>query len=185
MTFKQFCSIAAVAASLTAAPAYADDDDDKRKTPPVVQELIDCRAITDDAARLACFDSKSAALAQAEGSGEIIMADREQIREARRGLFGFSLPRIRLFGGRDEDEEANLSDEEAVRTLDSTIKSVRETSRGYVFELQEGGTWAQTDGQYPGLTPRAGQKINIRRAALGSYMGKIEDRVGFRIERVR
>jgi hypothetical protein len=34
------------------------------------------------------------------------------------------------------------------------------------------------------MTPKKGQKIVIRKAALGSYMGKLEGGVGFRIKRL-
>ncbi|MFM6853543.1 MAG: hypothetical protein ACKOUM_05620 [Sphingopyxis sp.] len=55
----------------------------------VLQHVFDCRTVADNAARLACFDQQVAALETAEGSRDIRIMDREQVRAARRGLFGF------------------------------------------------------------------------------------------------
>ena len=104
-----------------------------------------------------------------------MVADKEAIREARRGLFGFSLPKVRIFGDDDMAEE--------VKSIETTIKAVSQGQKGYIFTLQDGARWAQQDGAYMDR-PKAGSKIRIRRAALGSYMGSIEGRVGFRIERL-
>ena len=67
--------------------------------------------------------------------------------------------------------------------IETTIKAVNQGQKGYVFTLEDGARWAQMDGAYMDK-PKAGSKIRIRRAALGSYMASIEGRVGFRIERL-
>ncbi len=169
----------------SAAASAQDGNVPAQQQPRIVQELVDCRMIADDVARLACYDGKMGAFAQAQQAGDLVIADRETIREARRGLFGFSLPKIRLFGN-DDESPVSAAEEAAARSFDGVIKSVRESQRGtYVFELEEGGTWAQTETRYIGITPRAGNRIQIRRGALGSHLGKVEDKVAFRIERLR
>ena len=72
---------------------------------------------------------------------------------------------------------------EDVKSIETTIKAVAQGSRGYIFVLEDGARWAQTDGAYMDK-PKVGAKIRIRKAALGSFMGSIEGRVGFRIERL-
>src|SRR5690348_11419617 len=64
------------------------------QTPPAVQAVLDCRKLTDDAARLACYDRAVTAMASAEQSGDLVSIDREQRRAARRQAFGFQLPTL-------------------------------------------------------------------------------------------
>lgn len=144
-------------------------------TPKIFSDVTDCRRIADSAQRLACFDRAVGALAAAQERKDIYVADKATMAETRRGLFGFNLPRVRIFG--DSDMAAD------VKSIESTIRSVSSGQRGYVFILEDGAKWAQTDGAYMDR-PKPGSKIRIRRAALGSYMGSIEGRVGFRIERL-
>ncbi|QYU69062.1 hypothetical protein J4558_02655 [Leptolyngbya sp. 15MV] len=174
-------AVVSVFAALCCGPAAWAQDGGEQATPPILQDLFDCRAIEDTTHRLACYDGRTDALVQARDTGQLMIADREQIREARRGLFGLALPRLRIFGR--DDETGNH--EEQVRNLEGVIRSVSETYNGYIFVLEEGGTWMQSERQYPGIEPKPGHKIHIRRAALGSFMASIEGRNGFRIKRLR
>lgn len=145
------------------------------KTPKIFDDVLQCRAIADAQARLACFDKTVGTLATAQQNKDLYVADKQAVQEARRGLFGFSLPKVKLFGDNDMAED--------VKSIETTIKSVSQGQKGYVFTLEDGARWAQMDGAYMDK-PKAGSKIRIRRAALGSYMASIEGRVGFRIERL-
>jgi hypothetical protein len=163
-------------------------DDEERRTVPLVQQLYECRAITDPAARLACFDRQVAALAAAEESREVRIVDREAVREARRGLFGFSLGNIgNLFGGGNDDEEEEArADNDVVTQIDSTLTSVARGENGrLVLALENGQRWIQTDTGRGGRTPRAGEPVVIRRGALGSFIANIGDRPGIRVMRQR
>ena len=168
--------LAAAAALAIAAPAAAQDKSIGNAPPPkIFTDVLECRGITDAQARLACFDRSVGALAQAQQRKDVFVADKEAIREARRGLFGFSLPRVRIFGDDDMAEE--------VKSIETTIKAVSSGQKGYIFTLADGARWMQTDGAYMDR-PKVGSKIRIRRAVLGSYMASIDGRVGFRIERL-
>ena len=68
-----------------------------RHRPELFGKLIDCRAILDNGQRLACFDQAAAAVDAAERNKELVVVDRREIRETKRSLFGFTLPRISLF----------------------------------------------------------------------------------------
>jgi hypothetical protein len=146
----------------------------KTATPKIFENVVQCRAIQDSAERLACYDRGVAALDTAQKSNELYVADKAAMKEARRGLFGFSLPRLKIFG----DEDLGDLDE-----LETTIASVGSSARGYVFTLPDGARWAQTDKKYMDK-PKVGAKIHIKKAVLGSYMASIDKRPGFRVERI-
>ncbi len=158
---------------VAAAPASAQNMP-KTATPKIFENVVQCRAIQDSAERLACYDRGVAALDTAQKSNELYVADKAAMKEARRGLFGFSLPKMKIFG----DEDLGDLDE-----LETTIAGVSSGQRGYVFTLPDGARWAQTDKRYMDK-PKIGAKIKIEKAALGSYMASINKKSGFRVERV-
>src|SRR5688500_4143501 len=80
-----------------AAPASAQNMP-KTSTPKIFEDVVQCRAIADAAARLACYDRGVAALQTAQQSNELYVADKQAMKEARRGLFGFSIPKLKIFG---------------------------------------------------------------------------------------
>lgn len=166
---------AAIAQNTPAAPAA--DPRDNAST--VVDELAACRAITDNSQRLACFDRTAAALVAARDRKDIVVVDRNEVRRTRRSLFGFTLPRIRLFGGGDND-----NDVEEVREVTSKVTSVRQVSyEEYRFKLEDGSEWETTQGTR-GFPPRSGETVTIRRGALGSYMASFNDRIALRVKRI-
>jgi hypothetical protein len=161
---------------LVAIPAQAKKDGDQ-PTPEVFSAVVDCRSISDDAARLACFDAAVGKLADAQAAKEVMVLSSEEVRRTKRGLFGFVLPKFGLFGG-DDDEDGI----EPLKELTATIASFSGGTGRYVFTLDDGAVWEQTDGAYL-KRPKAGSQIVIRRAALGSYMARVDDGIGFRIKR--
>lgn len=173
--FRSTISLAGLCLLFAALPAQAKDKDQLLDGPPpaVFQAVIDCKATSDPAARLACYDQAVNAMVAARSARDLVVTDRATVREAKRGLFGLSLPSIKLFdGGKDEE----------VKEIRAAIKSARSGPEGYVFTLDDGATWAQTDSIYI-PEPRAGAMIQIRQAALGSYFGKVEGGAAFRIKR--
>jgi hypothetical protein len=169
-----------LAALLLATPAVAQDDDEAPARVPVIQQLYDCRAVADPAARLACFDRQVAAMETAETARDIRIVDRATVRETRRGLFGFSLENLNLFGGGDDDED---EPSEQVTQIESTIASISVNSdRKYVFTLANGQRWLQTDPPR-GRSPQVGMTITISRASLGGYNANINDRPAVRVLR--
>lgn len=175
-----------LAALIIAAPAAAADKP-KQAPPAVVQKLLDCRALTDSAARLACLDAGVAALAGAVESREVLVADKEEVKKARRGLFGLALPTFNLFGAdKDEVAEGEKKDERGALTeIEATIKAARPSrTAGWRFELDDGSTWLQTDAINMRRDPKPGMKIRIRRAAMGSYLANVEGQVAIRVRRI-
>lgn len=163
----------AVLGLLAAVPASAQKMP-KTATPKLFDNVVQCRSIQDSAERLACYDRNVAALDTAQKSNELYVADKAAMKEARKGLFGFSLPNLKIFG--DED----LGD---LDQLETTIAGVSSGQRGYIFTLPDGARWAQTDKRYMDK-PKVGAKIKIEKASLGSYMASINKKPGFRVERI-
>ena len=167
----------ALAALAVATPAWAKGKE-QAAPPPVYQAVVDCRAIIDAAQRLACFDRTVGEMAKAGEEKDLVVLDREAVRETRRGLFGFSLPKIKLFGGGRDDD-----DRDEIKEIESTITGVRTAKDGLpIYTIEDGARWKQTDAR--NVFPKAGAKIKIRRAALGSYMASVDGRAGVRVMRL-
>lgn len=149
--------------------------------PEVVNTLFSCKDRSDTKARLACFDSAVDAMRTAEADNDLVFVDREQVREARRGLFGFSLPKIRLFGGGDANDEGSRD----VREIEEPLANFGSTPAGKVsFTLQSGARWVQTDNVPVLGRPKPGEIVRIEQAALGSYKASINGRRAIKIKRV-
>ena len=163
---------------VVAAPLAAQDNDASAvETPAIVAGLFACREIADDAERLACFDREVGTIQEKQQRKEIVIADKEEVRETRRGLFGFSLPKIGLFSSDDDEDE--------VDSLETTIVSARKMSNGRLsFEVEGGGRWIQTDNTAVLRDPKPGDTVEIKKGAVGSFMAKIGKARAFRAKRV-
>jgi hypothetical protein len=149
----------------------------KPNRPELFTKLIDCRAITENTRRLACYDAAAGALEEAEKKKDLVVVDRKEIRETKRSLFGFALPRIGLF------EDAKDDDKDAIREIVSTVETARMAGGNWSIRLaNDGGTWEAISGlNYP---PRTGDKVKISKAAMGSYLGQVGLSRGVRFRRV-
>ena len=162
-------AVIAATAGLTPPAMAQDDNREKALTAPpaIYTDLLACKDVKDAMARLACFDEKVSALQTAQSTNQVVIADREQVREARRGLFGLTLPRIKLFGD-DSDEGDGVSE------LASVIEKTERTSNGkWYFVLEDGARWIQTDNTRIYPYPKTGSNIVIKRAALGSFTAQV------------
>ena len=169
-------TVAALAlAALVAQPALAKDK--KQSAPPAVyQAVVDCRGIADAAQRLACFDRTVGEMAKAGEDKNLVVLDREAMRETRKGLFGFNLPKLKLFGGGNDDDQE-------VTEIDSTISGIRTDDDGMpLFTIADGAKWKQTEGR--NVYPKVGDPIRIRKATLGSYMANVNKRAAVRVMRL-
>jgi len=144
----------------------------------LLQHVVDCRAITDDAKRLACFDTQVAALDAAEKSNQLVVVDREQVRAARRTLFGLPLPNLHIFGGND-DHDAN-----AVTQIEGKIASASAAADGWRIKLDDGSVWEQTDGKPIFRSPRPGMAVVVQHGAMGAYFLSVAGAPGVKVRRV-
>ncbi|PTQ13056.1 hypothetical protein CLG96_02640 [Sphingomonas oleivorans] len=141
--------------------------------------LTNCRAIAENEARLACYDAAAAELDTAANKKDILVLDREDVRETRRSLFGFALPRVPLFGARDDNEEKV----EDIEEITAKIRGARSLGYGkWQIVLEDGATWSTTEA-VARREPKGGSTVVIRRKSMGSYMMKIDGDQGVRAKR--
>ena len=144
----------------------------------LVNAVSACREIGDAARRLSCYDEAAARLAQAVGGNELVVLNREDIRQTRRSLFGFHLPRLPLFGGGSREVE------ETPDEITATIASVRSLGHDkWQVRLEDGAVWQTTEGSAYIRAPRAGGSVVIRRGPMGSYMMRIDGQRALRAMR--
>ena len=167
--------VACLAFSMTvlASPALADGAPTK-----AFQAVMDCRPITDAAARLACYDTATAGLGEAEKKGDILVIDREQAATARRQAFGFDLSSLNILDKVIPKEDLNA--------VTATLSSAYLDANGkWVMVLEDGGVWRQTDSNSLARAPHAGSMVKIRKAALGSFFINVDGQLAMRAQRSR
>jgi hypothetical protein len=90
-------------------------------------------------------DTKVAALQLAQEQRQIVIVDQQEVREAKKGLFGFSLPQIKLFEGA------------AVMRTSTTLKRpITSAPAAHPWPLAV----------RPGLTARCGIRLTTRRLVI-------------------
>ena len=147
-----------------------------------------CHAMADVAQRASCYDLEYARLQAAVDKGDVVITDREGIRQARQSLFGFSLPGLAIFGngngGSDKTKSKATPDSGELQEINATIRSASTDQDGrWLVTLDNGATWRQMDDSPLGRRPRAGDAVVIRRGVLGSFMMRIGSMPGFKARR--
>lgn len=148
-----------VLAFVASAPAYAQSQDGNANQ--LVEAVTSCRDISDKDARLACYDRAAAILADAKANRGIVVVDREEVKKTKRSLFGFSLPKIKLFSGDGEKEE------EADKQVAAMVRTAV-PQQGKVIALEDGSKWRTIEPKF-GFSPKSGDTLTIEKGALGSY----------------
>ncbi|MEL1252041.1 hypothetical protein [Aurantiacibacter gilvus] len=145
--------------ALVAIPAQAQDENDP---------YAPCAAMTDDAARLACFDSTYA-------SQRVVIAEQVEEREA---------AVEEVFGFRDEDRIVERTDEEI--TVTATVSEILQGARrSQVLLLDNGQLWREVSGSTLRNRVREGWSATISRHWSGVYEMRFEGRTGYlRVERM-
>jgi hypothetical protein len=144
--------------------------------PAAVQSLLACRSIVDSGQRLACFDKASGEFETAVGKKELVVIEKARANEAKRSLFGFSVPNFgALFGGGDDQ----------INQIESTVAGAVENGyEGWTLRLADGSTWQQIDSTPVAMSPRRGDKVVVKRGMMGSYFVKLGSQPGFKAKRV-
>jgi len=170
-----FCAIGATL--LAAASMASAKKAEEGPPPPQVSALLACRGITDSAERLACFDKASATIGEAVAKRDLVVFDRESVRKTKRGLFGFGIPNLGIFSDEDDSVEIKQIEGEVVSTAFNA-------DGGYIFRLADGSRWTQMDGKPIALPPRSGDKVVVKRGALGSYTLSVARQPGVKVRRI-
>ena len=171
----------ALAVSVLATSYIVAAKDKIEERPAIFQKLIDCRAISDGSARLACFDTQVANLDAAEKSQDVVIVDKAQVKNAKRSLFGLTLPKLALFGGRD-DESSSKTDQ-SDDAIETVVKMAYINAAGkWVIIIEDGAKWVQIDTRALN-TPKTGHAIRIRRASLGTFFANVNKQIAIRMRR--
>lgn len=140
-----------------------------------IAQLKVCRSIAEAEARLACYDREVGSIITATEQGTLQVVDRKDVEETKRGLFGFTLPKIKLFGGEDDE----------LTELETTVVSVRREGReGWVFTTSEGSVWRILETRMGWRPPRPGLAVLLKRAAMGTVFIRIDGQIGVKGKRI-
>ena len=178
-----------LAAGITGSAIAADAAD------PALKALSDCGALTDVAAKAACYDAASAALNSAVRTGEIIIVRKKEAQAAQRNAFGFNLPSLNIFDringdradkkdGKKEGKPGEVVATGGLDSLSTEAKAASQDGNGHwTITTVEGAVWRQIDNEVLAPRPHAGSKLEIKRAAFGSFMMKIDRLPAIRVKR--
>lgn len=166
-----------IIALLAAGPAAAQNNPVEPRQAVAIEA---CRAIQVDAERLACFDREASAFVRALRSGNLSVVDRADMRNARRSLFGFSLPKLPFFTG-------DKSAEEPSDQLISSVRFVQPLANDrYRITIADGdAVWETVDTPMRFTEPKRGERIVIRKASLGSYFLSVGNQLGVKGRRIK
>lgn len=160
-----------------------------------LEPIYACANKTDPTERLACFDAAVATIRAKEAKSEIVTFDKQRVEKVRREAFGFSLPSLPklgfpAFGGAPKVEGkyqsvATAAVEEDIEEQSFTVVSTRESAGRVVITLENGQIWRLTEAGELNAPKRPPYKVNIRTAAMGSFILTVEGRnKGYRVRRV-
>lgn len=174
---RRFALALALLGAIGPAAAQKPDDAPGR----VLGGLRACKGLA-DAERLACYDRAAAALDQAVETKEVTLLDKQEVRRTRRGLFGFTLPRIGLFSG-DGDDPKEAAEFSEITTTVASARLVENSRVEFRLADESGAVWRTTDPlSFP---PKAGASVRIRKGTLGNYFIRFNNERGVRGMRVR
>ncbi|MDE1467376.1 hypothetical protein [Aurantiacibacter sp. D1-12] len=159
MTLRNASIIALPLLTVLSVPAQAQDAD----------PYADCAALTDDAARLACFDRTYAAQ-------RVVIAEAAEAAEVRRE---------EVFGFREEDAAIEREEEDATLTV-TVAEVLRGSGRTQVLLMENGQLWREVDGSTLRNRARVGWTGTVSRHWSGAYEIRFEGRSGYlRVARMR
>ncbi|QHD69333.1 hypothetical protein GS397_21245 [Sphingobium yanoikuyae] len=142
----------------------------------IFTDLLKCREISEDKARLDCYDRQVGAMDSAAQRDEVVVLDKTELNKTRRTLFGFSFPKLPFLGGGDEDEKKEGAEADAMTQIEATIASAKNVGNGkWLITLEDGAEWMTTEA-VTYRDPKPGMTIEIKRASMGSFMIKIAGR---------
>ena len=167
-----FCAIFGI--FIHADRSYAQATTEPR--PAAVARLYECQSVVESDARAHCYDQAVESLKVAEREGTVVIVERERILEARRALFGFTLPAFPSLMGGGATEQMD-----AIETTLNRASFVN--GAGWTFQLSDGSTWRQIDDFPLQFRPVEGMPVRVRRAAMGSYFLKVANNPAVRAKR--
>lgn len=156
-------------------------------------EVLACRALTESAARLACFDRQTAALAGSPATALAVVAPAAgpeiNTPSAPVGSVAPMLDARQTFGLNDSaiaaHEEAAGARPQKVAKIEARIVGLALTGDGRtLFTLDNAQVWRQIESEGDMLA-QLGDSATISRGLLGSYSLQLKSRRGCKVTRVR
>lgn len=146
-------------------------------------QVLACRDIVPDAARLTCFDRMAATVAPARGSRAP-----ESSKPAAPAVKGALDPQ-RTFGlshARIVAQEASAAGVKELSHITARVVRVRqEPHHAAIFDLDNGQVWKQSESDGTDVFAKAGDSVDISRGFLGSYWLVTPSSQRFNVVRVR
>lgn len=165
----------ALSAALALPVAVQAQDREIANDKDTIEQLKSCRVIAEPMERLACYDREVGEVITATEDGTLQVVDQQDVEETKRRLFGFTLPKIKLFGG----------DDGQLTTLETTVTRVRREGReGWVFTTEEGSVWRISNSKMGWRPPRVGQTVVFKKASMGSYFIRVNGQIGVKGRRI-
>lgn len=174
---RQGVALAALvgASVLAAASAAQAKDPTEQGRAAAFQAVLDCRKLTDDSARLACYDAAAAKMGEAATRGDIVVIDRAQASAAHREAFGLHVPSLSFVTKALKPDEVNR--------VEGVVDSARADINGrWTFVLEGGQIWRQISGDLY-KPPKHGSKVAIRHGSLDSYLMNVDGQPSIKVHR--
>lgn len=155
---------AAIGASWASNPAFAAPSR-SIEPPEQIAALRTCRTIADIDNRAACYDRATDALLIAAQTRQIVFIDSKELKATRRGLFGFSLPKLPFLDNSSSKEEADEA-----RRLVAKVSGVSSAGYGKLrVRLEDGALWDTIDPSADLEDLRSGDTVTLLKGSLGAY----------------
>lgn len=158
---------------------------------PLMDDLLGCRALTQDSERLSCMDRAASALDTAISAGELTVVERQRAVVAERNTFGRAVSGTgRIFGSLFAGSGSEYSVQQAYddgsvaeRTEDGDIQALRgvpvqairaDQFGKLVITLSDGQVWRQTDSRRIRVPQSVeGVTADIERGAMTSFFMRL------------
>ena len=173
------CTAAAAFVAATLPVAALAQDAPPAASEDYIEALKTCRSIGDPGERLACYDAKAGAIVAARDAGDVRIVDREDLRQTRRQLFGFTVPEIEILKGDDRDKETS-------ERFETTITSARQLSgKVWRFTTAEGAIWEINNAPARLAPIKGGEAVEFKKASLGFFFIRINGQMGVKGKRIQ
>ena len=156
----------------------------------LAQAPVDCSSVTEDMARLKCYDEQSARQkkqASPPAQASSTPAPAKQTRSTPPPPASSSSPSdfgLDADAIRKKQTAANPDAPQAPERLVARVKAVATKPRGnYRITLEDGQVWEETQ-HTGGLPPEPGESVTIKRGMLGSYFLSRSSGLALRVKRV-
>jgi len=143
---------AMLAVVMHAEPAWADD------RPQSVAALGECRKITDNSARLACYDKATELLEASITAKDVVVIERAELRQKRKRGFGLAFTEGTILGNAAEPE---------AKELVAKVTGIAMVGRFIQYTLDSGAVWQTSEAILN--QPQLNSAVTIKRGALGSF----------------